>query len=162
MKKHLTLQPMLFMLFGLSLVALIASCRHFLLPGTASGQPLTWINELIETRRQDDDLDDRVAALDQSTQTARPEQTHSASVSGARFTHTSNHALAVHRTLPAESRRLKIQRWVRSAMVAAIVPTPSYHLTHDLHRLGGWKDANRQYRAMAERPFFSTFSPLTA
>ena len=60
------------------------------------------------------------------------------------------------RSLPLESwshtsaRRLLVTHWVLVAMAIIAIPICAYKLVKTKHRLGGWKEANLQFRSIVQ------------
>lgn len=159
MKKHVTLPPIFSMLFGLSLVALLACYQPFLSANqTSAGHDISGFTEFLETRRHHDDTSDEFCALAYPHSHASVWIAGCPSLSSSRVLDNANKPFLPNTTLPQLPRRVEIQSWVRTAMTDTLLPTPIYQLMHDQHRLQGWKDANLQYRTLTERAFHHTYA----
>ncbi|MBY5946384.1 hypothetical protein [Photobacterium rosenbergii] len=148
MKTPLSLPKFIFLFFGLSLVSLSTYISFLFQPGFEQSRfHLTLIVESAEQRFGDEE--------EWYFSSLHKHEPIGWITIGSPPT-SQRHLELPHRTLPVESlghtaeRRLLIGHWVMVAMTIIAIPISAYKLVKTKHRLGGWKEANLQFRSIVQ------------
>lgn len=148
MKTPLSLPKFITLIFGLSLASLSAYISFLFQPGFEhSRYPVTLAVESSEQRLGDEEVW-HYSLLHQH----RPIGwiTLSSPPVSQRHIELQQRSQPVTHLIQKHERRTLISLWFLVAMTAIALPLSVYMLFKVNHRLGGWKEANTQYRSIAE------------
>ncbi|PSU36016.1 hypothetical protein [Photobacterium lutimaris] len=152
MKTPLSLPRFITLIFGLSLVSLSTYISFLFQPGFEhSRYHLALIIELSDQR-----LDDEEEWYFSSLHKHEPIGwiTLSSPPSSQRQLELQQREQPVEYAVQHSHRRQLVRQWFMIAMTATTLPLSAYMMLKVDHRLGGWKEANIQYRAIVEHQRF--------
>lgn len=148
MKTPLSLPKFITLIFGLSLVSLSTYISFLFQPGFEhSRYHLTLVVESAE-QRLDDDEEWYFSSLHKHEPIGWI--TLSSPPSSQRHLELQQRSQSVEYAVHTSQRRLLVSRWIMIAMTATALPLSAYMVLKVSHRLGGWKEANMQYRSVVE------------
>lgn len=148
MKHSLSLPKFIMLIFGLSLVSLSTYISFLFQPGFEhSRYHLTLVVEASE-QRQGDDEEWYFSSLHKHEPIGWI--TISSPPTSQRHLELSQRTVPVDDWWQASQRRLLVKQWIMVAMAVVAIPLCAYTLVKTKHRLGGWKEANLQFRTIVE------------
>ncbi|MGR5142686.1 hypothetical protein ACQKPX_13505 [Photobacterium sp. DNB23_23_1] len=152
MKTTLSLSKFITLLFGLSLVSLSTYISFLFQPGLEHSRYHLALAVESSEQRSGDEEEWYFSSLHKHEPIGWI--TLSSPPSSQRHLELQQRAQSVEYAVQTSHRRQLVRQWVMVAMTATALPLSAYMVLKVNHRLGGWKEANIQYRTIVEHQRF--------